>query len=614
MNSNNLHQKLAASFKERNKNYNTEIGNCLLACSLITAKLIFQNNLKDAIGLWLQLPSCQEPKPKFSSLLSEIENVYCPKLFSYGYNFIKNLAEIEDSELLEIIIYTNSNFANNVRDILDLAESLNGGVLSSEIDNLLKLVITDRNQLEILAYGVRTVNYISDIRFHLFCSYNLDKYRWREAFTSKILLQRQDLIFLDPPAYRNEEIGVFDYAILSANQTISIDEWQHLSNKFAYQQNIAYFTKLIEWCNQQDFAEIPDFSFLTHQIPNSDLYYSDIINCLSKTKPSGNLFLSIRSKAWQSDQLFLLRKFLVSNQLIQQAIFIKTNRLNPWILLKLTPSRNTSKNVFMVNEKFFSDQGLKYNYNEKVNSRLANIINSEKHIQKTAGFVEYQLIKSLQYNIDPNACLNFEGSRSTEIIDTNNQPLENLCTAIFRGPDLSNKELSKTDVTYGFYMIGHSAISENGFRTENLTPISEEIYKQYQKNYAVYPGDLVTLSRATTNRLVLIPETAPHCIANINIIVIRPNCNYIVPTYLYLLLTSKYGKALFSSLEKGTSLKSISIKELKQLPIKVIPITKQQEITKHYNKIKAKYLKAYEEYQNNLEECYSALHEDNLNN
>ena len=147
-----------------------------------------------------------------------------------------------------------------------------------------------------------------------------------------------------------------------------------------------------------------------------------------------------------------------------------------------------------------------------------------------------------------------------------------------------------------------------------MTPISEEIYKQYQKNYAVYPGDLVTLSRATTNRLVLIPETAPQCIANINIIVMRPNSNFIVPTYLYLLLTSKYGKALFSSLEKGTSLKSISIKELKQLPIKVISITKQYEIAKQYNRIKTKYIKAYEEYRNNLEECYSALHDDDLHN
>lgn len=606
----NLHEELTASFKERNKQYDIMIGNNLLACSLITGKILFQHNLKNLINIWLHLTENNNIKSEYQQLLIDVEQNYCPSLFSFGYELDKFLAEITETELNNIVQFATNNLTTNISDVLEITEALNNKIMGSEIDDLLKLIITDKNQLEIFTYGIRITNYISDIRFYKFCSYNLDKYRWREALTCKILLQRNDSVILDSFPHQLEDETIYDYGLISGNQPISIEEWEHLANKYAYQQNISYYSDLIKWCKKNDFSELPNEQFLSQQIPNTDLFYSDLLNGLAKIKPHGKLYVLIRSKTWQADQLYPLRKFLVVNSLIEQIIFVKTNRLNPWILLTLSIKNcQNAQEIYMLNENFYTDQSLRYVFSDKLKLRLAARINKQQISSKISGFINHRLIKYLKYNLDPNVCLNFENI-VPDSQSSGSLTLQELCSTIFRGTDLSNKELSSVEITNGYYMIGQSAITEDGFKPENLTPISKNIYDQNEKGYAVYPFDLVTLASTTTNKIVFIPETAPYCIANNNIYIIRPNRNIVNPIYLYLLLTSNYGKALFSVLEKGVglkSLKSIGIKALKQLQVNIPSLTCQEQVAKKFLDTYNTYQKAKYEYKKKLDKCYSEL-------
>ena len=285
--------------------------------------------------------------------------------------------------------------------------------------------------------------------------------------------------------------------------------------------------------------------------------------------------------------------------------FVKTSRVDPWILICLSNNPVNKSHIFMINENFYTSGGLKYRLNNLTSSRIVKILKEQLTIKDTSGMVGLDNIKSLNYSLDPNVCLKFNTKNDTQ--KSNNYMLKDLCTKIFRGPGVYNNEICKSMPSLGYFMLGHTALTENGLDFNNLTPITESLYNEHKINYAVYPGDIVMLSRATSNRVVLIPEGSDHYLANINILVLRPDKSIINPVYLYLLLSSKNGKSLISSIEKGITLKSVSIKDLKDLSLDIMPLEKQNAISVSYiNELtelkvaQTKFSKFMDECQNNL--------------
>lgn len=212
-----------------------------------------------------------------------------------------------------------------------------------------------------------------------------------------------------------------------------------------------------------------------------------------------------------------LRCYLIENNLVESVTFIKTSRIDPWVLICLSYNPDNQNHVFMLNENFYTSGGLKYRLNQLTTARIIKVLKQKIHIKHLCGNVSIKTIHTLNYSLDPNACLSYTGIQTTTKKNTQYK-LSQLCTKVFRGPGLYNNEICKLPGSDNYYMIGHTALTENGFDSKNLTPIPKNLFLEHEENYAVYPGDIVMLSRATTNRVVLIPTNEnKNYLANINL-------------------------------------------------------------------------------------------------
>ena len=594
MNLKKMHESLNSSVISRNQTYSHEAGSAVLsACTLVRYAL---NNLPlaDKTTDW---PTLVKSDPHVPLLLSSIQiisknyPVYA-ELFASGLNACNNIALFTFDEISLILAYANNVNSKDVNQLLDVVEDLNN-VLGTESDNIVKQLTPQNSPTKITSFGFRILTYLQTNLKANFTSYHMDHLRWREAILSKIILDRKnDEVILGNftdqvlPKWLSQ-----DYVFISANRSLAKLPPQHLA-ELCKELNHTI-------SNQKSSLSLNELGMI---IPNSDVYFAHIILALKLIKQSGKVFLTIRFAAWQSKQLQPLQRYLIDNNKVERIIFIKTSRIDPWILICLSNAENNQ--VYMLGENFYTSGGLKYRLNNLTTTRIVKAVNDKDEIKNICGNISLATIQTLNYNLDPNVCLNFSNHYS---IEKNAQNISNLCSKIFRGPGIYNDDISKEPASSNYFMIGHTALTEDGLDSNNLTPIPEYLYLEHATNYAIYPGDIVMLSRATTNRVVLIPEGNIKYLANINLLILRPDPKTVNPIYLYLLLNSPKGKSLLSSIEKGVTLKSISIKDLKNLPISITDFTTQQEIADKYvlerqtlNQAKERFYKFIREVQNNI--------------
>ncbi len=569
---NKMHQNLNQSWLKRGQIYEHEFGSSVLSsCTLLRHLLHSKTPIYDNIS-WNKLITDEDKKLLLIEYINTIAtNIVYTNLLNNCLNAVHNIDKFTDEEISLIIAYANNITSKNVNELLNVVEDLNI-LLGTETDNILKSIIPKDKSLKITTFGFRILTYLQNNRHIQFNSFHLDNHRFREAILSKIILDRKhdevqlnDMINCVLPKFNTQ-----DYCFISANRQTRVIKPEGLTN-------IA--TKIAH-----DIINLRSpltLEYLSTKISGSDLYVAHVILTLNLIKKEGKVFFTIRYKTWQTNQLHDLRQFLSDNGLVETITFIKTSRVDPWILICLSYNPLNKTHIFMLGETFYTSGRLKYRLDNLTTIRIIQVLKEQIPIKNASGMVSLDNVKSLNYNLDPNVCLNFNTSSSKQILNT--YILKALCNKIFRGPGIYNSEICKTLPTDGYYMLNHSALTENGLNSKSLTPISQKLYKENEISYAVYPGDIVMLSRATSNRAVLIPQGSDYYyLANINLLVLRPDKSLINPIYLYLLLSSKNGKSLLASIEKGTALKSVSINDLKYLQINTLPLDKQKIIADKY--------------------------------
>ena len=581
MNLRKMHENLKKSWQQKGQEYQRELGSCALSSCVLVRQALHNIVVADLDMAWSKIIQADAHKPILIDYINRIANTNpdYARLFHHGLNSIAIINSFSDNEISQILAYANNINNKDIEQLLNVVEDLNS-LLGNESDNIIKQLITQDTSIKITTFGFHILTYLQNNRKIHFTSFHLDNYRWREAMLSKIILGRKhDSVYLTNLADElHAKPRSQDYCLLSANRPTDhnyADILQNLadqlSNEISCQLNTLSTSELMT------------------QIPNSDLYYAHILQALKLVKLSGKVFLTIRYATWQMSKLNNLRQYLISNSLIEKIVFIKTSRKDPWILICLSHDTINRDQIYMLSEDFYTSGGLKYSLNNLTTSRIVRALTDCVQIKHACAWVRKETIIALNYNLDPNVCLNMGESftRPISLATTRRSEalaLTKLCSKIFRGPGLYNKEISERPSAPNYFMLGHTALTENGLASNNLTPIPQILYQQNEANYAVYPGDIVMLSRATTNRVVLIPKGNAYYLANLNILVLRPDQNIIDPNYLFLLLNSPNGRSLISSLEKGTMLKSISIKELKELKLDVLDMPAQKALVEQYNK------------------------------
>ena len=569
---NKMHQNLHQSWLNRGQNYEHEFGSSVLCCCTVLRHLLHSSTSKYKDISWKQLIQEVDKKPLLIEYITIIakDDIY-NNLLNHNLNAIYNTNKFTDEEISLIIAYANNIKTKDVNELLSVVEDLNI-LLGTETDKILKSLIPNDKPLKITTFGFRILTYLQNNLHIEFNSFHLDNHRYREAILSKIILNRKndgvklgDMVNETLPQPQSQ-----DYCFISANRQTSKTQPDGLIN-------IA--KELSEDIINSKSAL--SYNDLMVEISDSDLFIAHILLTLKLIKKTGQVFFTIRYKTWQNNQLQALKRYLIDNGLVETITFIKTSRVDPWILICLSYNPTNKTHIFMLGESFYNSGGLKYRLNSLTTSRIIQVLKEQISIKNASGMVSVDNIQNLNYNLDPNVCLNFDNHTNKNL---GAYTLKALCTKIFRGPGIYNNEICKTAPNIGYYIIGHTALTDEGLNSNNLTPIPETLYKEHEINYRVYPGDIVMLSRATTNRVVLIPEGDEFYLANINLLVLRPDTSIINPVYLYLLLSSKNGKSLLASIEKGATLKSISINDLKNLNLSISSLYSQKEIANEYLK------------------------------
>lgn len=153
---------------------------------------------------------------------------------------------------------------------------------------------------------------------------------------------------------------------------------------------------------------------------------------------------------------------------------------------------------------------------------------------------------------------------------------------IFRG-----KSILKQDLRPGpIYILNISNLEEGEVSLNQLETIQEEERKV--KRYELCSGDLVMTCRGTQTKLAVFPEHSEMVIASANIIVIRFR-EQIHSSYAKIFMESPVGLALIQSFQRGTTVMNLNPADVGEIEIPLLPMGKQLEIAKHYQKEKQLY-------------------------
>ncbi len=516
----------------------------------------------------------------FINLIADNNNQELTEFLRNELSLIKAIKSFNNDETLFIIEMIDKLKIDSNQLYTILIDELNNSYFSSDTNQIISRLIQkqDHNdKIDILCLGFRSL-YLDNDNNRLDLVY-VDGYRVREANLLKLVKPKQDIKTYHKHLFSEFAINkLYDYALICVNDDIGVGKNSYVAN--SDDQNEQY-------------------------LHLSALTSSDILKAVDSLKTNGKLYLTLRLMYWQTERLNYLREYLVNHNLISQCIYVKTHRTNPWVLIEITKNKQDNL-IYMINDKFYSDGSLKYRINDILADKIADYMIGNYLDNNFSQKIGGDFIMDNGYCLDPNICIDLFNAKQKSI-NHQAKTLQELAIKIFRGPEIYNKDIQDQEISNLYYIISQSAIVDDGLAIDKLTPVPESIYKKHERLYKLEIGDIIILSRATNNRVTMIPHNMPLCIAHSNILVVRPNKDLVNPEFLTFIFNSKYGKALINSIQKGITLKSISIVDLKKLEINLPDLTAQHLIAKRVTEAKAKLEHEILAYKQVIDDCEALL-------
>lgn len=132
-----------------------------------------------------------------------------------------------------------------------------------------------------------------------------------------------------------------------------------------------------------------------------------------------------------------------------------------------------------------------------------------------------------------------------------------------------------------YQVIRISDISEEGINYDNLIRTTSEGARI--DNYLVHKGDLLLSIRGTSNKVGLVDREQDKLLVNANLVRIRPLSSYL-SEWLKLYFESPMSQILLERISKGTTIRQISIHDLRDFPIPKLTLEQQQQALDRYKK------------------------------
>jgi type I restriction enzyme M protein len=292
--------------------------------------------------------------------------------------------------------------------------------------------------------------------------------------------------------------------------------------------------------------------------------------------PGRCIVIMSNSATWnKSDES--IRRMLVEEGKVEGIIALPENLFSKLsVTLSLVVFSTNNLEVRMVDATKIFTKGRKVNTLEI--SDIEKIWDAYKNESEISRSVSIDEISSKEYMLNPLRYI--ESSSEIE----NYQLLGNLVKSVNRGAMISSAELdalSTIENSDSHYLMLQNI--QDGIVSDEL-PKLRYIDEKYEK-FCIEDGDLIIskispfkIARAKT------PE-GKKVLANGNLYFIKVDESKVNPVYLEFILQSELGISQLSRLAKGSTIKNISIQDLKEVKIPVLSMEKQKQIADKYESI-----------------------------
>lgn len=268
------------------------------------------------------------------------------------------------------------------------------------------------------------------------------------------------------------------------------------------------------------------------------------------------------------------RQTLVSNNYIEAIIKLPQNLFQYTSIqtsLMILSKNNSQKNI-----KFFDASDM---YEEEDYNRVLKVDEILNAYENGGFFVsEADLFKN-------NFVLSINRYKGIQDLKINNpESLSLLVDDIFRGVNLQSatlkRESTKKVITETYKVVMPGDIVDGTFEANSLEKI--ELAKKYEK-YLLQNNDVLISCKSTKVKTSIVEiKEGEKIIPSGSIVVIRCNKEKLNPIYLKLFLDSDIGAKLLASIQTGTAIILINPKDLANVHISNVPMTKQNELAQNY--------------------------------
>lgn len=130
-----------------------------------------------------------------------------------------------------------------------------------------------------------------------------------------------------------------------------------------------------------------------------------------------------------------------------------------------------------------------------------------------------------------------------------------------------------------YQVIRISDITEDGINYDELVRVTSDV--KNVDDYRVEKGDLLLSIRGTTNKIGMVDKDDDSLLFNANLIRIRAN-RTTDPEWLKIYLESPMAKVLLERISRGTTIRQISLQDLKNFPIPELTLEEQKLAKQEY--------------------------------
>ncbi|WP_432739116.1 N-6 DNA methylase [Ligilactobacillus agilis] len=319
-----------------------------------------------------------------------------------------------------------------------------------------------------------------------------------------------------------------------------------------------------------------------------------ISNAISSLKPTGGKAVVLVSAGdlYRGGSEARIRKNILAYDLIETVISLPTNMFYSTgietaiiVLDNDKPSQSEKQVQFIkVNDEMTRSTRTNKQLKAEALERILELYHSKKEVPGLAANIPVSEIKNGDLSVE-SYIKQVEFTVNGEEIHVNYKKLQSLDTLtlgrvaeIGRGYNFSSKDESDTGE---YQVIRITDLTETGIDYTKLISVNPR--QVDLSSYLVQKGDILLSVRGNTNKVELIEEGHDKLLVHANLVSLRVRAGY-DEHFLKLYLESSLGQILLATLARGTTVKQISIQDLRILPVPNLSLARQQEIVANYQR------------------------------